>query len=70
MDSAGFLPHDIEDIILNIKKFKVKLGFHGHNNLEVQSLIVLQHVYVGQKLLMFQLKVLVLELETLKWMFF
>jgi len=34
MDSAGFfLPNDIKDIILNIKKkFKIKLGFHGHNN--------------------------------------
>tara|TARA_Y100000816_G_C26093058_1_gene577929 strand:+ start:842 stop:1882 length:1041 start_codon:yes stop_codon:yes gene_type:complete len=34
MDSAGFfLPHDVKDIILNIKKkFKIKLGFHGHNN--------------------------------------
>jgi 4-hydroxy 2-oxovalerate aldolase len=35
MDSAGiFLPDDIKDIILNIKKrFKIKVGFHGHNNL-------------------------------------
>ena len=34
MDSAGiFLPNDIKDIILNIKnKFKIKVGFHGHNN--------------------------------------
>ena len=35
MDSAGiFLPDDIKDIFSNIKKrFKVNLGFHGHNNL-------------------------------------
>ena len=34
MDSAGiFLPNDIKDIFSNIKKrFKVNLGFHGHNN--------------------------------------
>ena len=34
MDSAGiFLPNDIENIILNIKKnFKIRVGFHGHNN--------------------------------------
>ena len=34
MDSAGiFLPDDLKDIILNIKKkFKIKIGFHGHNN--------------------------------------
>ena len=35
MDSAGiFLPADIKEIFVNIKrKFKVNLGFHGHNNL-------------------------------------
>mgnify|MGYP001492963491 FL=1 len=34
MDSAGiFLPKDISEIINNIKrKFKIKIGFHGHNN--------------------------------------
>ena len=34
MDSAGiFLPGDIKEIFTNIKKkFKVNLGFHGHNN--------------------------------------
>ena len=34
MDSAGiFLPEDIKKILLNIKsRFKVKVGFHGHNN--------------------------------------
>ncbi len=34
MDSAGiFLPNDIKDIVLNIKKkFKMRIGFHGHNN--------------------------------------
>ena len=34
MDSAGiFLPKDIKDIFSNIKKrFKINLGFHGHNN--------------------------------------
>ena len=34
MDSAGiFLPSDIEDIFTNIKKkFRINLGFHGHNN--------------------------------------
>ena len=34
MDSAGiFLPNDIISMITNIKKkFKVKIGFHGHNN--------------------------------------
>ena len=34
MDSAGiFLPDDLIDIIKNIKKkFKIKVGFHGHNN--------------------------------------
>ena len=34
MDSAGiFLPKDIEEIFSNIKnKFKINLGFHGHNN--------------------------------------
>tara|TARA_B100000965_G_scaffold403450_1_gene431569 strand:+ start:632 stop:1660 length:1029 start_codon:yes stop_codon:yes gene_type:complete len=34
MDSAGvFLPSDIKEIFTNIKKkFKVNLGFHGHNN--------------------------------------
>jgi 4-hydroxy 2-oxovalerate aldolase len=34
MDSAGiFLPNDIADIFTNIKKkFKINLGFHGHNN--------------------------------------
>ncbi len=35
MDSAGiFLPNDLKEIIKNIKrKFKIKVGFHGHNNL-------------------------------------
>lgn len=34
MDSAGiFLPNDIKDIVSNIKKkFKMRIGFHGHNN--------------------------------------
>ena len=34
MDSAGiFLPDDLKDIISNIKKkFKIRVGFHGHNN--------------------------------------
>lgn len=34
MDSAGiFLPNDIKDIVSNIKKkFKIRIGFHGHNN--------------------------------------
>lgn len=34
MDSAGiFLPADIKEIFTNIKrKFRVNLGFHGHNN--------------------------------------
>ena len=35
MDSAGiFLPDDLLEIIKEIKKkFKIKIGFHGHNNL-------------------------------------
>ena len=35
MDSAGiFLPDDLRQIIKDIKKkFKIKVGFHGHNNL-------------------------------------
>ncbi len=35
MDSAGiFLPEDIKEIVSKIKnKFKIKVGFHGHNNL-------------------------------------
>ena len=35
MDSAGiFLPDDLKQIIKDIKKkFKIKVGFHGHNNL-------------------------------------
>ena len=34
MDSAGiFLPKDINEIIRNIKKkFRIRVGFHGHNN--------------------------------------
>ena len=34
MDSAGiFLPDDLKEIITNIKKkFKIRVGFHGHNN--------------------------------------
>jgi 4-hydroxy 2-oxovalerate aldolase len=34
MDSAGiFLPNDIKNIVSNIKnKFKIRVGFHGHNN--------------------------------------
>ena len=34
MDSAGrLLPSDVKKIFLNIKKFKINFGFHGHNNL-------------------------------------
>jgi 4-hydroxy 2-oxovalerate aldolase len=33
MDSAGcLLPADVKQIFLNIKKFKLNLGFHAHNN--------------------------------------
>ena len=34
MDSAGiFLPDDLKEIVTNIKKrFKIRVGFHGHNN--------------------------------------
>ena len=48
MDSAGiFLPNDIADIFTNIKnKFKVNLGFHGHNNFGCavwNSVVAYQH---------------------------
>ena len=34
MDSAGcLLPNDVKKIFLDIKKFKINFGFHGHNNL-------------------------------------
>lgn len=34
MDSAGILlPHDVINIFQNLKKLKVRSGFHGHNNL-------------------------------------
>jgi 4-hydroxy 2-oxovalerate aldolase len=48
MDSAGILlPEDIKKIFTNLKKLKVRSGFHGHNNLGCATANTLEAIKHG-----------------------
>ena len=48
MDSAGILlPDDVKKIFINLKKLKVRSGFHGHNNLGCATANTLEAIKQG-----------------------
>lgn len=52
MDSAGILlPEDIKKIFINLKKLKVKSGFHGHNNLGCAAANTLEAIKYGAEII-------------------